>query len=278
MRSCQEAEKLVRLIHRFTLSGRSRVRHRIHARYEITSPGGVESVGRLLEERLVHMASLMDHTPGQGQFRTLESYMAYKMGTYRVSAQEVMCLVEYKTRAQEGGWRQVAGLAGAVRAAGIPFLSHDDDSAEKVALVRELGVTGSEFPLNIETARAAKVAGLTVLMGAPNLIRDRSSNGHLRASEAVAAALCDGLMSDYYPECLVEAPFSAMRRGSGWDLGGLLRLVTSGPGDFLAPGDNAGRLVPGGPADIALIDVSGPWTRVTQTWVGGRCVFHSKAR
>jgi alpha-D-ribose 1-methylphosphonate 5-triphosphate diphosphatase len=200
------------------------------------------------------------------------------MGTYRVTADEVLRLVAYKTAAQEKGWQQVAALAQAVRGAGIPFLSHDDDSAEKVALVGRLGVTGSEFPLNLHTARAAKVAGMTVLMGAPNLIRDRSSNGHLRASEALEAAACDGLMSDYYPECLLEAPFAGVRRRAQGHLADMLRLVTSAPGDFLAPGEGIGRLSPGGPADIAVIDPGGPWARVTQTWVGGRCVFRSEAR
>ncbi len=83
---------------------------------------------------------------------------------------------------------------------------------EKVRLARELGACGCEFPVNEQAVEAAAALGMKVLMGAPNLVRDSSSNGHIRASEVVLSGRCDGLVSDYYPECLLQAPFLAHRR------------------------------------------------------------------
>lgn len=109
-------------------------------------------------------------------------------------------------------------------------------------------------------------------MGAPNLLRDGSSNGHIKASEAILSGHCDGLVSDYYPECLLQAPFMAHRRHR-LPLEETLKLVTSRPGRFLSRSQHSGRLVPGAPADILVVDPGDDWARVLQTWVSGRLVF-----
>jgi alpha-D-ribose 1-methylphosphonate 5-triphosphate diphosphatase len=214
----------------------------------------------------------MDHTPGQGQFKTLESYITYKIGTYRVTPDEVTRLAEWKVAQREKGFDHMTRLVETVRKSGLPFLSHDDDTSEKVALVQSLGVSGCEFPVSMEAVKAAKHSNMKVFMGAPNFMRDRSSNGHLKASDALLQGLCDALVSDYYPECLLQAPFLAAGRYS-LKLEEALKLVTSTPGDYLDRHQTPGRLAPGGPADLLVIDTSCPWASVVQTWVSGtlRC-------
>jgi alpha-D-ribose 1-methylphosphonate 5-triphosphate diphosphatase len=269
VRSCDEAERLARLVKGFGVSGRARVRHLLHARYEITSSEAFTRIEKLIGEDLVDMISLMDHTPGQGQFKTLESYVAYKTSTYKVTSEQAVQIAEQKSAQKENGLTHLARAAERVRMAGIPFLSHDDDTKEKVNFVRDLGVTGSEFPVTMEAIETAKGYGMQVFMGAPNLFRDRSTNGHIRASETLARGFCDALVSDYYPECLLQIPFLAHKRYS-IPLAQTLRLVTSNPGQFLKSGMKAGTLTPGSPADVIVIDISGPWARVAQTWVGGQ--------
>jgi len=276
LRACHEAERLVRLIHEFTCSGRPLVRHRVHARYEITGPQGAETVERLLDENLLDMVSIMDHTPGQGQFKTLESYVTYKLNNYLVTPEEVRSVVELKMAQRDAGLQRLHHFTSRVHAASVPLLSHDDETVEKVALVKGLGATASEFPITREAVKTAKASGMKVFLGAPNFLRDRSSNHHLKASEAVIQGECDGLMSDYYPECLIQAPFLARQR-HGLRLDDTFPLVTSNPGSYLDPHRPTGRLVAGGPADLLVIDCSTPWVRVLETWVGGRCM-HQNAR
>jgi alpha-D-ribose 1-methylphosphonate 5-triphosphate diphosphatase len=274
LRSPEEAEKLVRLIHHFSKLSHCSVHHKIHARFEVGSTWSLEILERLLSEKLLDLVSFMDHTPGQGQFKTLQSFIDYYRETYHLTQEEIICLVDKKQQRLAEGWVQIANLASKAHQAGIPLLSHDDDTVDKIDLVERLHVTGSEFPVSMEAAKAAKKRSMKVFMGAPNLVRGVSSNGHLRASETIKYGVCDGLMSDYYPECLVQAPFVASKILS-MDLEDVLKLVTSKPATFLSKEKKRGYLVEGGPADIAVIDTSNPWIRVTQTWVNGKLVYCS---
>ena len=54
-----------------------RAEHRTHLRCEIPAPDVVEMVERFCERYPVDLLSLMDHTPGQRQFRDLEKYFVY---------------------------------------------------------------------------------------------------------------------------------------------------------------------------------------------------------
>jgi alpha-D-ribose 1-methylphosphonate 5-triphosphate diphosphatase len=247
------------------------VRHRIHARYEIGSAHSAGVIAQLIDAGRVDLLSFMDHTPGQGQFKTLQSYIDFYARNYQVPANEVMTMVDRKKTNRLRAWDQAAGLAQKARAAGIPILSHDDDTPEKVALIRQLNADGCEFPIALAAARRAREAGLQVFMGAPNLVRGTSTNGHLKAADTVAQGLCNGLISDYYPECLPQTPFKA-HAALAIDLPTALRLVTVGPAAFLKDPMVTGCLQPGDSADLIVIDTAGEWKKVVQTWVGGRCV------
>ena len=51
----------------------SLVDNRVHCRYEVTDPTAVDVLRALMDEGAVDLLSVMDHSPGQGQFKTLES-------------------------------------------------------------------------------------------------------------------------------------------------------------------------------------------------------------
>lgn len=272
LRSPRKAEELVHLVHKFKNSNRASIHHLVHARFEISNFGAESIISRLIRKDLIDMVSLTDHTPGQGQFKTLEAYAAYQTGVHKITPEQIAALVERKVALREQGLKQVGNVAKVVKDANIPFLSHDDDTKEKVSFVRNLGVDASEFPVSMEAARAAKRSNMKVFMGAPNLIRGRSSNNHLRASYALKAGVCDALVSDYYPECLLQAPFVASKRHLP-HLQEALKLVTSIPGDYLKRRTVAGRLTEGAPADLVVIDNNGLWATIAQTWASGRCVY-----
>ena len=277
LRAPEEAEKLVARIHRHERSGHCAVRHRIHARFEIGSARSAQAIARLMADGRVDLLSFMDHTPGQGQFKTLQAFLDFYTRNYQVAEAEVISMVDRKKGNRSRAWEQASCLAAQAREAGIPILSHDDDTPDKVALVRRLHAGGCEFPIALDAAAAAREAGMQVFMGAPNLVRGASTSGHLKAAEAVRHGFCDGLISDYYPECLVQTPFIvAQTLKLGLEDG--LRLVTAGPATFLQDGITRGHLDPGAPADLAVVDMSGAWKRVVQTWVAGRCIYRADRR
>jgi alpha-D-ribose 1-methylphosphonate 5-triphosphate diphosphatase PhnM len=52
-----------------------------------------------------------------------------------------------------------------------------------------------------------------------------------------------------------------------------MKLVTAQPAGFLKSKGSRGMLRPDEAADIIVINTEDPWVSVSQTWVGGKCVF-----
>jgi alpha-D-ribose 1-methylphosphonate 5-triphosphate diphosphatase len=274
IRSSENAERLVRLVKTFSFSGRALVRHMVHVRYEIGSPEAAARIEHLIDKGLVDLVSIMDHTPAQDRFKTTRSCMAHNT-TSGITPEDAMRAAENKSSLSLDELKSLGWFARKVKASGLPFLSHNDDSIGKIDFVHGLGVTGCEFPISMEAVETARDFGMRVFMGAPNLFRDRSSKGHIKASETILKGLCDGLLSDYYPECLLQMPFIANKR-YGLKIDEILRLLTSNTGDFLACESQPGRLSPGSGADVIVIDASAQWASVSQTWVAGMPVLFQR--
>ena len=92
---------------------------------------------------------------------------------------------------------------------------------------------------------------MKIFMGAPNLVRGASTNGNLKASETIERGVCSGLISDYYPECMLQAAFMAEERLE-LTLPEALGLVTSGPGAFIDQDGLCGTLREGARADFIV--------------------------
>lgn len=271
LRSPAEAEKCVRRIKAFNRSGQSLVKHLVHVRYEVGSAASFGIITALIRENLVDLISIMDHTPGQGQFKCMESYMKFHSQEYNLDDARIREKAREKQLNNRRAWEMVSELARTVNAHGIPMLSHDDDTEGKIDLIRAMGVGASEFPVTMAAASRACLSGLDVFMGAPNLIRDSSTNGNLLASQALRNNVCTGLVSDYYPESLVQASFIAARHTSCLERS--LQTVTSGPGAFLNLDSKPGFLTPGADADVILVNRDHDWAHITRAVVRGRTVF-----
>ncbi|TIQ20892.1 MAG: alpha-D-ribose 1-methylphosphonate 5-triphosphate diphosphatase, partial [Mesorhizobium sp.] len=68
----------------------------------------------------------------------------------------------------------IGKLAATARANGNVLLAHDEASPEERIYFRGLGARASEFPLTLETAKAARQMGEDVILGAPNVVRGGS--------------------------------------------------------------------------------------------------------
>ena len=273
LRSPHTAADMIRAIWRFQASNRALVRHEVHIRFEVGGILSAQVIQDLLNTQNSTLFSVMDHSPGQGQFKSLESFMSYFGTAYAISRQEVEALGMVRAENNHRAWEDSLDLISEVRALNIPLLSHDDDTVEKVEKVRNLGAVGCEFPVSLQAAEQARDMGMLVCMGAPNLLRGCSTNNNVKAAQVMQDQLCDILVSDYFPECLLQAPFLAHRE-LGLDLTEGLSMGTANPGALLqTKGLSPGCLQVGAEADIVVLDTAPPWVRVWETWVGGRRVY-----
>jgi len=250
------------------------IRHLVHARYEVTETQHLERLVRLIDDRQVSLVSFMDHTPGQGQYRDPQGLITFYVRKYHARPEDVQEIM--REREQKAGNPEVPhalqALAEHARQAGLPMASHDDDSPQKVERMRALGVTISEFPVDMGAAVAASRAGMHVAVGAPNVLRGKSTNGNLDARVAVSSSAADILCSDYYSPSMLHAVFSLARAGI-MGLPDAVRMATVNPARAAGLAGELGSLEPGKRADMILVNASEDVPVVVAAWVGGRRVF-----
>ena len=239
--------------------------HFVHARFEITNPDAGLVLEELLDQGYVHLISIMDHTPGQGQYRDIEAYIKFAIEWRKRTGDNLTSsgdeITEDDIRANVAvaqqrpkAWDAVATVSEIARQRGVPLASHDDDTVEKVNLVADFGVTISEFPVTWEAAQHARSRGIHVAMGAPNALQGRSLSGNLSAADAVEAGVIDTLATDYYPASMLHAACAMVERGV-LPLHESIKLVSQNPADALGLHDR-GRIAVGRLADLVFADLN----------------------
>src|SRR5262249_13352866 len=206
----------------------------------------------------VRLVSLMDHTPGQRQFRDerkLRDYYCGKSGGLTDAELDVLFArrLAYQAAHAEANFHALVDLA---KAHAVPLASHDDTTLEHVrqAVVDEVAI--AEFPPTIEAAAALHEAGVRVLMGAPNLVRGALHAGNVATAELAAAGLLDVMSSDYMPASLLAATLRLPRVVPGISLAAAVRTVTKTPAEAVGL-DDRGELAPGKRADLIQVRVAG---------------------
>lgn len=269
VRNNQFAAEIARAVHEWHPHGL--VDNRVHCRYEITDETGVPILKELLSERSMHLISMMDHTPGQGQFKNMAAYRDYLTRTYKKTSKEVDAIVERKIEAASGAYDRMLELAQAAHLAGISVASHDDDSSERVATMHSIGADISEFPITLEAAKAAKEVGMSTIFGAPNILRGKSQSGSMKAIEAIHEGVADCLCADYTPASLIVAVMRIPEL-SDLDLPAAVRLVTSNPAKAAKLHDR-GSIAVGKRADLIAIGKPGGLPQVSDVWVNGNSAY-----
>ncbi len=255
LRTAERACEIINIIHETRSS--LLTDHHVHARFEITNPEAVPMLKELLMQDKVHLISIMDHTPGQGQYRDIERYIQFSIQWNQEQMGDHFTEEEARKRIEEAQnrpkcWEAVHDIAALSKAYNVTLASHDDDSPEKVAMLDDLGIKLSEFPVTKEAALEAKNRGFHVAMGAPNAFRGVSTTeGNLSASEAIQEKLVDVLATDYHPSSLLHASFAMAQRGI-LPLIDAVKLVSTNPADSLGM-HNRGSIEVGKSADLALV-------------------------
>jgi alpha-D-ribose 1-methylphosphonate 5-triphosphate diphosphatase len=223
----------------------------------------------LLHEPLLRLVSFMDHTPGQRQYRDMGKFRALHAGRNQAELQGLIDSrlgqqLEHAKSQRDAVLRLIDGHP-AVRA------SHDDTMAEHVAEAVACGCRIAEFPTTVEAARAARAAGLRIVMGAPNLVLGASHSGNVSAAELVEQDLLDVLSSDYVPASLLHAAF-LLREGFGIPMPEAIAPATRLPAELLGLVDR-GRIAPRLRADLVRAREVGPVPTVVAVWREGRRIM-----
>lgn len=252
--------------------GLFRCEHLTHLRCEVPSPDVVETVSAYLSRHPVGLLSLMDHTPGQRQFRDLDKYFNYYGGKTGKTADEIRRAIAEKQKVNgERASANRPALIALAREHGIPLASHDDTTLDEVRQSIEEGVVLAEFPTTQDSARACHDHGITIVMGAPNLIRGGSHSGNVAAETLARDGMLDILSSDYVPASLLMAAFELPRRVSAISLADAIRTVTKTPADATGLADR-GEIAPGKRADLVRVHLAGDVPVVRRVWRDGRAI------
>jgi alpha-D-ribose 1-methylphosphonate 5-triphosphate diphosphatase len=234
---------------------------RIHCRFEVDNFDALEEVLADIAAGRVQLLAFNDHTPaiirriGDPAAGTLDPKQAAKYAGRAglpVEAFVALATRAWARRAEVPAVQQ--RLAEAARAAGIPMLSHDDDTVARREAFRALGAAVCEFPMAEEVAAAARAAGEPVVMGAPNVVRGGSHLGWSAAAPLAERGLVTVLASDYVWPAMLEAAFVMAGRGV-LDLPAAWALVSANPAAAGGLADR-GRLEPGLRGDVVVVDPS----------------------
>lgn len=251
---------------------RLRAQHFVHLRCELPMPDCFDHFVAHCHRPVVKLASMMDHTPGARQYTTLEHYVAYYQKKLRLNDAEMTAFINARQAEQlkyaDANRRAIVERG---REVGLAFASHDDATVAHVEEALADGVVIAEFPTTIDAAKAAHAGGLAVLMGAPNVVRGKSHNGNISASELAREGVLDVLSSDYVPFSLMVAGFLLPERVEGMTLPQAIRTVTANPARAAGLGDR-GEIAVGKRADLIRVRQLNGTPVVRSVWREGQRV------
>jgi alpha-D-ribose 1-methylphosphonate 5-triphosphate diphosphatase len=245
-----------------------RVEHLLHLRCEVSAADIVETFERYAGDPLVELVSVMDHTPGQRQWRDLEKHRRYseRNGSMRDHEYEEMVRGRTDQQALHAASHRARVVAGC-HAREIPLASHDDTELEHVQQAREEKVSISEFPTTVRAAEAARAAGMAIVMGGPNLVKGGSHSGNVSAAELAQRDLLDIMSSDYVPSSLLQSAF-LLRDQIGWSMPRAVATISRNPAHAVGLHDR-GEIAPGQRADLVRVREVGGMPVVRAAWCRG---------
>ncbi len=241
--------------------------HWLHLRCELTDPDLPDMLASIGDLSRLKLVSLMDHTPGQRQWRDLDALRTFQTRSCK-STNEIEDSIQERI---ERGSRHVRVNRDAVLtrfgALGPVFASHDDTTVDHITEAVDDGVTISEFPCSLDAATAAHTQGMQTIGGAPNVVRGGSHSGNVSMLELAQAGVLDGLSSDYVPASLLQAAFSLVDKAL-LSVPEAIALITANPARMVGMNDR-GSLASGLRADLVRIRMVGMTPIIQAVYRGG---------
>ncbi|MGG5818724.1 alpha-D-ribose 1-methylphosphonate 5-triphosphate diphosphatase [Falsiroseomonas sp. HW251] len=227
---------------------------RIHCRFEVDNLDALDELVADIAAGRVHLLAYNDHTAAIVRKLDDPAEAAKYAGRAGMKAADFVALAQRAWSRRPEVPAALARLAQAARDAGIPMLSHDDDTVERRRAFRALGAAICEFPTAEAVAEHARAAGEHVVMGAPNVVRGGSHIGWASAAPLAERGLVTVLASDYVWPAMPEAAFVMEARGA-MTLGQAWSLVSANPAAATGLADR-GRIAPGLRGDIVVMDAA----------------------
>ncbi len=271
IRSIDIVESIIREIKR--LKDNFLINTKIHARFEITNTPGIKVLKNLIEEGFIDLLSIMDHTPGQGQFNSIDKIKNYYGNRFGVNDEAIKNLVETRMSLREKfGIENAIKMMEIAKSNNIVLASHDDDTASKVEFVYSFRAKISEFPISIEAVKKAHEKGMYIALGSPNILRGYSHNKNLSSRDLISNGYGDIVCSDYIPSSLLHALFVLVDKNLK-TLPEAVNMLTYNPAKALGIDNKTGSITEGLDADLIIVDNNFEIPRVLKTIVRGKEVF-----
>lgn len=248
-------------------TGMLRSDHYLHLRCELPAGELPTMLDRAIDDDLVRLISLMDHSPGVGQYADVEKYrrMRRREGhSDEAITAMISRLADAQTRFTTPNRALVLERA---RSRGVPIASHDDRTVEEIERNYADGIAIAEFPVTQSAAATARACGMTTIAGAPNIVRGGSHSGNVSALDLLREGLVDALASDYFPASMMEAAFACVAHGA-CNLPEAIRLITTNPAAMVGLADR-GRLAHGLRADLVQVRLHETLPVVRAVWREG---------
>ncbi len=264
------ARKTVTAINALMTEGSLKISHFIHLRAETCSETLIEELDEFNDDDRVLMVSLMDHTPGQRQFRDISKLEKYLSDKHSMNKEQLNDYFNFQRGLQEKlGAIHAAATVAKAKAFNALLASHDDTTIDDVVGSKSNGAGLAEFPTTLEAAKACREQGISIMMGAPNLVRGGSHSGNIAAAELDDYNLLDVLSSDYVPaSLLLGAIILGLRRGN---MASGMSTVTSAPAKA-AGLDDRGVIMSGKRADIIRFKLMEENPVIKSVYANGRRV------
>ena len=269
----QTQHTAIAAIHQCRDEGLMRIEHLLHLRCELSAPDILAVFQKYSHDPLLRLVSVMDHTPGQRQWRDLVSFRRYAERNQRFSDAEFDAVIAQRRADQQAfAIPHRAAIVKASRTLQLPLASHDDTLVTDVEAAVAEGVSMSEFPTTVEAAQAARQHGMAIIMGGPNMVKGGSHSGNVAAAELAQADLLDIFSSDYVPSSLLLATFM-LAELAGWSLPKAVSTVTCNPARAIGLQDR-GQVAVGQRADLLRVRMNrAGMPSVLQTLYGGQRAF-----
>jgi alpha-D-ribose 1-methylphosphonate 5-triphosphate diphosphatase len=225
--------------------------HLLHLRCELPAPDMEQLFLSYADHARLALVSLMDHSPGVGQWGDVEKYRDL-LRRDGLTEEEVETKLAQQ-RESRARWRshnrQV--VLGKMQGRAIAIASHDDRTLDDVAENAADGIRIAEFPVTMAAAQSAQSYGMQTIAGAPNVVRGGSHSGNVAAADLLRADAVDAFASDYVPAAMLEAAIIATTLAE-LSLPKAISLVTDHPARMAGLSDR-GRIALGLRADLVRV-------------------------
>ena len=212
--------------------------------------------------------------PGVRQFRDLKKYTDYSSDRSGLNAAQLLDMVTIKKQKALDTLHVRPMLAEKLKKHSIVLGSHDDTTLEHIDESVENGCALAEFPTTLEAARYAKEKGMTIAMGATNLVIGKSQSGNISCRDAMKENLVDILCSDYHLPSMLSGFLHL--KNNGYTFSEAINFITYNPGRLLKIDNELGSIEIGKTADLVAFSIIKKQPFIENIFIDGEIKFNCR--